>query len=261
MAQWKFRSESHRNCSTPPRGRAKLVRNVKSNLISDSKRPRGAGVPWWSIVSLSVLSFAVVFALAGCKQRDVVEPLKRPEEIREKMEKEKAEKAKAKAKPTARSGARRSRSSEQAKATPTPSPTPPIDYSPIVIDASNMWSDKGTSDPAGGKKLSRNGFLQIDNIQVPYPVAEVILEMKGSPLGNVWPEVDLNMYNRTEKKNFFPWPRDYVTTSSFHLYPKKVDPPLPPGTYLITFRYYNDAPAENPAEDRAVTLKRIELRP
>lgn len=209
----------------------------------------------WFFVGLLIAGLS----LGGCKQRVKIKEkvIGEEEPPKEEVEKPRQE-PKVTPKPTRRPQAKTSKTP-----TPVPSPTatPPIDYTPIVVDASAMWTDKATSDPAGGKRLSRNGFLQIDNVQVPYPIAEVVLEMKGSPLGNVWPEVDLNMYNRTEKKNFFPWPRDYVTTSSFHLFAKKVDPAMPPGTYLITFRYYNDTPSENPAEDRAVTLKRIELRP
>ena len=145
--------------------------------------------------------------------------------------------------------------------TPTPTPTPVIDYTPIVIEANRMATDRGKPDPAGGKILTRNGFLQIDGVEVPFPIGEVVLEIKGSPAGNIWPEVDLNMYNRTVAKNFFPWPRDYVTTNTFHRYSKTVNPPMPPGKYLVTFRYYNDGTSDNPAENRAVTLKSIEIKP
>lgn len=222
-----------------------------------SQRVRSTRPPWtkWLFVGAVIAGLSLV----GCKQRVKIKEKVIGEEttVKEKVEKPRQE-PKASPKPARRPQAKISKTP-----TPVPSPTatPPIDYTPILVDASAMWTDKATSDPAGGKRLSRNGFLQIDNVHVPYPIAEVVLEMKGSPLGNVWPEVDLNMFNRTEKKNFFPWPRDYVTTSSFHSFAKKVDPPMPPGTYLITFRYYNDTPSENPAEDRAVTLKRIELRP
>ncbi|MCX7626215.1 MAG: hypothetical protein N2Z21_08405 [Candidatus Sumerlaeaceae bacterium] len=211
----------------------------------------------WVFVGLAILGLCLV----GCKQRVKIKEKVLGEEetvaVKESVEKPHLEPT-ATPRPTRRPQARIVKTPLPA---PSPTPTPAIDYTPIVVDASAMWTDKATSDPAGGKKLSRNGFLQVDNVQVPYPIAEVVLEMKGTHLGNVWPEVDLNMFNRTEKKNFFPWPRDYVTTSSFHLFVKKVDPPMPPGTYLITFRYYNDSPSDNPEEDRAVTLKRIELRP
>jgi hypothetical protein len=223
-------------------------------LSSPDARPLNAGR---LALRLGALVLASALALVSCKQG---EKAKKPAEVSEEPSTtEKVEKPRKRS--TAARVARRTPAHPTSTPAPSPTPTPTIDYSPIIIDAAKMWTDKGQPDPTGGKKLSRNGMLQIDNIQVPYPVAEVVLEMKGSPLGNVWPEVDLNMYNRTEKKNFFPWPRDYVTTSSFHKYAKKVDPPMPPGTYLITFRYYNDTPSENPAEDRAVTLKQIELRP
>lgn len=208
---------------------------------------------------------AVVAFLVGCQQKDVVEPLKRPEEVREAMEREKARKAQRKASPSPTAAARRRAASGQPRAAQTPAPsvtpTPEIVPTPLVIEASAMWTDKGVPDPAGGKMLPRNGFLQIDRVEVPFPIREVVLEMKGTSAGGVWPEVDLNMYNRTAAKNFFPWPRDYVTTSTFTAYAKKVEPPMPPGTYLVTFRYYNHSQTEAPGEKRSVTLRRLELRP
>lgn len=221
--------------------------------------PRTAAAVTFGVLAAVLLTLGVL-SMSGCQREKVVEPLKKPEEVRAAMEKEKQAKTQ-KPKPTRRP----SREGRQARATTTPPPAAPsptvVDTSPIVIEAASMATDKATTDPQGGKKLTRNGFLQIDNVNIPYPVAKVLLEMRGTPAGNVWPEVDLNMYNRTEKKNFFPWKRDYVTTSTFHVYQGVQNPPLPPGTYLITFRYYNDDGGSVPNEDRSVTLRRIILQP
>jgi hypothetical protein len=201
---------------------------------------------------------AVALGASACKS-DVVQPLKRPEDVRKDKDK-KTSKGRSKATQTTQT-ARSRRSTPIPVAGAVPSPTPAEERTPIVIDVSLMWSDKAVDDPEGGKRLPSNGFLQIDYVSVPYPISEVVLEAKGSSLAGVWPEVDLNMYNRSAKKNFFPWPRDYVTTTTFQSYAKKVNPPLPPGTYLITFRYYNDSHVPGTGEDRSVTLRRIELRP
>jgi len=199
---------------------------------------------------------AVALGASACKS-DVVQPLKRPEDVRKDK---KGSKGRSKATQTTQT-ARSRRAAPTPVGGVAPSPTPAQERAPIDIIVSLMWSDKAVEDPEGGKRLPSNGFLQIDYVSVPYPISEVVLEAKGSPLGGVWPEVDLNMYNRSAKKNFFPWPRDYVTTTTFQSYAKKVDPPLPPGTYLITFRYYNDSHVPGTGEDRSVTLRRIELRP
>jgi hypothetical protein len=207
-----------------------------------------------------MLLLVCTVGLVACRKPKPVEVLKTPEEVRAKMEKDReapARKAPRKDKPVAQTR----RATPPPARTPSPTPTPMVDYSPVVIQATGMMTETGSPEPEGGWNMSANGALQIDNFDVPYPVKQVVLEMKGNSAVGIWPEVDLNMYNRTEKKNFFPWPRDYVTTSGYHLYTKDVNPALPPGKYLVTFRYYNDRVPQGSTEDRSICIRKIELNP
>ena len=144
--------------------------------------------------------------------------------------------------------------------TPTPSPTPLPE--PDVLMATNMHADNGTTDSYGGWCLWANGALQVDGYHIEFPVRSVGIEMRGDKAENVWPEVDLNMYNRTESKNYFPFVRDFITTSGYQEMRIPQDPPLAPGDYLITFRFYNNfVPAEKPGEDRNAYLRKLTFYP
>jgi hypothetical protein len=130
----------------------------------------------------------------------------------------------------------------------------------MTINVATMVADNGTTDSEGGYELVANGALYRDHVRVDFPVNGVTLEMKGDPSGNLWPLIDLGMYNRTEKKNFNPWPQDYVTTSTYHEFHRSLDEPMPPGEYLVTFRYYNNQPS-SVADDLNVFLRKIVLYP
>lgn len=144
--------------------------------------------------------------------------------------------------------------------TPEPTKTPEPYHDPLILKAVDMPDhDNGAPDNEGGWLLWANGKIQQDMVKLEFTANKLVLDMKGMPALGIWPEVDLNMYNRTTKENFFPFNRDYVTTSSYHEYRVNLTPPLPPGDYLVTFRYYNNATPDDSKEDRNVFMRRIEL--
>lgn len=137
--------------------------------------------------------------------------------------------------------------------TPVPAPTP------IVLMARDMPITSGNLDSEGGVSLPFNGPIQIDHLPIRFPVGQVVLEMKGSPAGGVWPQVNLNTRNQTIQKNFLAMPKSFVTTSSYHLYRLPQKTPLPPGDYQVTFRFLNNQDLDG--EDRSVALRKIEFHP
>ena len=140
-------------------------------------------------------------------------------------------------------------------ARPTPRPVP----TPIVLMAVDMPITSGTPDNEGGVCLPMNGKIMTESLKIDFPVHKVVMEMKGRPAGGVWPLVNLNTRNQTIQKNFAALPRTFVTTSTYHLYHLPQKPPLPPGDYQITFRFYNNQDLDG--EDRAVFLRKIEFHP
>lgn len=215
------------------------------------------GISWKTKLNLGsagVLAAGVVAALlmSGCQRPEEVKVLKTPDEV---------EASKKPRKPRVRN----EKKTVSARRTPwlqpdapAATPTPEVARKSFTLTAADMWSENAaTSDTEGGRTITRRGALQKDNVNIDFPIQEVVLEMKGDPSGNVWPEVNLNMYNRTTKKNYFPWQRDYVTTSSYFEYAKPVEPVMPPGSYLVTFRYYNDEVPSGSKDDRNVSLRKI----
>lgn len=201
----------------------------------------------WLTISLCA---AAALGLTGCGQPEVVELARKPGETTQTKERPSAE--------------RKSRREPQRRAPrpPAATPTPEIVLEPIEIRATSMHADNGQADGNGGWVLTANGALALDNVKLEYPVRSIALELRGDPAHDIWPEFDVNMYNRTVKKNYFPWPRDYATSTSYHVVRRPVDPPLLPGEYLVTFRYYNNsALPEGSTQDRNIALRRILLYP
>ena len=198
---------------------------------------------------------AVAFLLCGCRE-EVVRPLKTVEDVRptETPTPRKTSLVRSTPQRSAHSPGWAGASSTRS----TPVPTPAL--TPMTIHVSTMFADNGSTDSEGGYQLVANGALYRDHLRLDFTAHGVTLEMKGDPSGNIWPEIDLNMYNRTEKKSFFPWPRDYVTTDVYHEFHRELDRPLPPGEYLVTFRYYNNAGWEV-KDDRNVFLRKVVLYP
>ena len=197
---------------------------------------------------------SAVLLLAGCRQEEVVKPLKSPEEVR------KAGKAKQKPKETAPPTDSETR---VRRATPKPTATPiPED---VVLMATSMAADNGSSDSEGGWTLWANGKLQKDMVKLPYTAREVCVEVKGQPASNIWPEFNLNMYNQTTKINHFPLGVDnqYATSSTYYFICKPLIPTeqLEAGDYLVTFRFYNNQVPEGSSEDRNIWLRKIVLKP
>jgi hypothetical protein len=198
--------------------------------------------------ALTLAAWALV-CLTGCGQPEVVELARKPSETTQTKERASAERR------PRREPTRRVR-------TPAPTPTPEVELEPVEISAANMHGDNGQADGAGGWVLTANGALAVDNVKLEYPIRAIALELRGDPAHDIWPEFDVNMYNRTVKKNYFPWPRDYATSTVYHIVRRPIDPPLLPGEYLVTFRYYNNsALPEGSTEDRNIALRRIILYP
>lgn len=145
---------------------------------------------------------------------------------------------------------------------PPPPPTPdPEDPQPIVIRAVDMRADHGYEDAEGGWCLNAAGHFFLDNVEVPFPIREVEIEMKGEPAYDIWPAVELNMFHHDAGRNYFPFPRDFVTTDTYHLYPMVLNPPFPPGKWMFRFWYYNNFVPEGSTEDRNFYLRKITLKP
>jgi len=210
-----------------------------------------------------------IFLVCGCKEPTVEKALKTPDDIKN-SRKQKA-KSQRKATPESKNAPWQSEMTSDVKVEePTPKPTvtmgivfpTPRVIEPITISAKDMNADNGQEDGQGGWILWSNGATQIDNVKINFPIREIDLEVRGDPALGIWPEVDLNMYNRTNKVNYFPWGiRQSVTTSTYVMMPKAVFPPLPPGDYLIVFRYYNNTVGGDPKEDRNAYLRKIILKP
>lgn len=143
---------------------------------------------------------------------------------------------------------------------PAPSPTPVPES--VAIMATDMATAQGAKDKDGGMLLTSNGALQLDGVKLDFPVSEVELEVRGEPAHEIWPEFDINAYNRTKKVNSYPWPRDYATSTTYHTVRRPIDPPLAPGEYLLTVRYYNNsALPEGSTEDRNFGIRKIVFHP
>lgn len=207
---------------------------------------------------VAVLLYATLFMLAGCAEEiPVVEPIKRPDQSRttdmdERVARKKKPKTKKK---TPQPGKQANVPAKPAK--------PPVKVDPVILKATEMRTEIGEADAEGGWKVSDNGALQAD-IKTSFSITEMQMEMKADPAGNVWPEVELNLWEKNSKSTYFPWgnrtnTRDFVTTSSYFNYIKPINPPIPPGEYLVTFRFYNNGTVGT--EDRNVYLRRILLLP
>lgn len=143
--------------------------------------------------------------------------------------------------------------------TPEPSPTPAVE--PVVVRATDMHYQNGvTTDTEGGLFFYGQAMAQVDHFKLPFPATDVVLEMKGQPAGNIWPEVECKLYSWDKQKWYTPWERDYVTTSTYQEYHKPQQPPLPAGDYIVRLRYYNDLPVPE-GEDRNVWLRKITFLP
>lgn len=224
----------------------------------------------WAVRILMALSLfsACLLLLCGCKEPAVEKPLKLPEDIRSRRKnvpkpKRTAVPAPADA-PLKNDSSTNTREGATSKTMSTPAvlfPTPRV-VEPITIYAKDMTADNGQEDGNGGWILWSNGATQIDNVKINFPAREIGLEVKGDPALSIWPEVDLNMYNRTTKTNYYPWGiRQYVTTSTYELLTKTINPSMMPGEYLITFRYYNNAVGGEIKADRNAYLRKIVIKP
>jgi hypothetical protein len=209
------------------------------------------------VLTIAASALAMAFALVSCDKPKVVEALKKPSEIKSSAKQ-------------ARKPAPKHKSSSSRARTPvvqfTPAATPKPGQTPQVLMATQMSADTGKADGQGGWNLISNGALQKGAYKIEFPVHEIQLEMKGDPAQNIWPEVELNLHNQTTGKNYFPWSgaestHDYITTSTYFLYIKPVEPPIPPGEYLITFRYFNNNKSVPGGEDRNAYLRKIVFVP
>lgn len=231
---------------------------------------------------------AAVFLITACERPKVVEPLKKPAvNVTSRKSHQKPRRGTASSRHyagTARTETSYSESPPAVETTataaatpdtttpaivfgwipPTPSPTPEEHWPPVVVSAQEMHTDRpgiSAPDSEGGVVLNQAGGLILDNFKLDHVAREVVVEMRGEAAGNVWPEVDVNLYNRTEQKAYFAWPRDFVTSPRYHGYRHTLDVPLPPGEYFITFRYYNNVVPDGVEGDRNVYLRKITFNP
>jgi hypothetical protein len=153
-----------------------------------------------------------------------------------------------------------SRTANVPRTAPRATPEPPPRPKPIVIMATDMRPDVGTSDTEGGWALTAAGALWLDNYRLEAPIGAMVLEAKGQPAGGVWPEVDVNFYDPVQRVNYGGWPRDFITSSEYTEFHRDTHKVIPPGEYTVIFRYHNNTPVP-PGEDRNVWLRKIELYP
>lgn len=199
------------------------------------------------IVTRAAAAVLLLIGLFGCGDEPQVVEVLQP-----------AEKKPVRETPSRRSAARSSASRTPVAAVPTPTPTPKPPPGALVLKATDMPNTPGTPDGEGGVMLPMNGAIELDNYEIPFPVREVIVEMKGTPANSVWPEVILSMYNRTIGKNYYAM-KTYASSTEYQKFrfPQRV--PLEPGTYMVTFRFLNNLDIPQTGEDRTVWLRQIEL--
>lgn len=221
--------------------------------------------PIRSLRKAGIAALLAAFALTACERPKPVELAKKSTGQAEVDETDSAGDKATSNKTTGAKPKRKARTGPSASALfpdAAPQPVAPPVREPLIIPAPKMHiTANGQPDGPDGITLTTNGALQIDNVKVEFPVREIGIEMRGSAAGGIWPEVDLNLYNRTTKTNSFPFARDFVTTSGYTMFFRNLDKDLEAGDYLVSFRYYNNSAEPLAGGDRNVSLKNIYLFP
>jgi predicted small lipoprotein YifL len=162
---------------------------------------------------------------------------------------------------------RRQFSEREPTPTPGPTPTPSVFFDPeqpdtathLVLKPSDFQASAGEPDGEGGWVLQSNGVLHIPERRIPFEIYKLEIEVKGEPVGDIWPEFHLALYHHGLRRNLqiMPTRSNFAVTREWQTQSFELAKPLPAGQYRLDFRMLNAYTDEQTSASRKLHVRRI----